>query len=205
MKKAAISLFLLTSFLSLGFISAKQNYQIASAKEELAISNSGDAFVLLDKQYDANSSFVYTADLHFKSGQAGGLAFGSEENDHYYVINMDRVENHVKLMYFASNGSGGYHVTELRSADFIGNDKMTDSERAMVNPEVAGIENVNLKVVLTVEDTHAYVELYVEGIKRFGIDNHIDLNDLGTSYSISPNVSVIGWDCVTCTPSKNQI
>ena len=193
MKKAAISLFLLTSFLSLGFISTKQNYQIASAKEELAISNSGDAFVLLDKQYDANSSFVYTADLHFKSGQAGGLAFGSEENDHYYVINMDRYENKVKLLYFATKDGGGYDVSELKVDYFIGNDKMTVQESNMISPWIRDIENVNLKVILTREDEHAYAEFFVEGIKRFGIDTVIDLNDLETSFKYEGGY--LGMNC----------
>ena len=147
------------------------------------ISNEGDFFSLTSKQYAANESFVYTADLHFNNGQAGGLAFGAQENDHYFVINMDRYENHVKLMYFASNGSGGYNVDVLREADFIGNEKMTSQERAMVAPRVHDIQDVNIKVILSIEDEHAYVELFVEGIKRFGVDSIIDLNDLGKPYT----------------------
>ena len=143
----------------------------------------GDSFTLLDKYYGADESFVFTADLHFNSGQAGGLVFGGVENDHYYVINMDRFENHIKLLHFGTNGHGGYNVDELRVADFIGNDKMTDQERAMVNPRVRDIENVNIKVILSKEEEHAYVEFYVEGIKRFGVDSIIDLNDLGKSYT----------------------
>lgn len=153
------------------------------AYEDISLSSDKDAFRLLDKSYASDESFVYTADLHFKSGQAGGLAFGSEQDNHYYVVNMDRYENHVKLLYFSANGEGGYNVTELRSDYFIGNDKITANELAFVNPKVANIDNVNLKVVLTREDEHAYMEFYVEGIKRFGVDSIIDLNDLGTEYT----------------------
>ena len=152
------------------------------AVEELSIVSGGDSFALLDKQFSDSEGFVYTADLHFRSGQAGGIAFGSQENDHYFVLNMDRFENRVKLIYFKTNGSGGYTPTELRTDYFIGNDKITDSELAMVKPEVAGIENVNLKVILSREDEHAYIELFVEGIKRFGIDSVIDLNTVNPNF-----------------------
>ena len=171
----------ITSMLFCGLVFSfvkTNNPSEVKAVEELSLASEGDAFVLLDKQFAENESFVYTADLHFHNGQAGGLAFGSQENDHYFVINMDRFENHVKLLYFTSNGEGGYRANELRSDWFIGNDKFTDSEKALVNPKVREIENVNLKVILTREEEHAYVEFYVEGIKRFGVDSVIDLNDL---------------------------
>lgn len=154
----------------------------ADAMDGPHLISEGDSFALLDKTYGADESFVYTADLHFNSGNAGGLAFGAIENDHYFVINMDRNENHVKLLYFATNGNGGYKVDELYVADFIGNEKMTSEEREMVYNDVRNIENVNLKVVLTKEEEHAYAEFYIEGIKRFGIDTIIDLNNLGKSY-----------------------
>ena len=176
--------FILTSLLALsglGLIS-NQVAQSVSADREMSLASEGDAFKLHDVSYTEDESFVYTADLHFKGGQAGGLAFGAEENDHYYVVNMDRYENHVKLLYFASNGNGGYVATELRSDYFIGNDKLTNEERNFINPQIRGIENVNLKVILTREDEHAYMEFFVEGIKRFGVDTDIDLNDLGTSF-----------------------
>ena len=149
--------------------------------------------MVLDKEYGADDSFVYTADLHFRSGQAGGLAFGSEQNDHYYVVNMDRYENSVKLLYFSSNGEGGYLAQELRKDYFIGNDKITPNELTFVNSMVRNIENVNLKVVLTREDEHAYMEFYVEGIKRFGVDSIIDLNDLGTTYTYQGGY--LGMNC----------
>ena len=174
-----VSLFAV-SCLSFSF---KKNVNTAKAYDDISLASEHDAFKLLDKQYVEDESFVYTADLHFRSGQAGGLAFGSEENDHYYVVNMDRRENHVKLIYFASNGEGGYTPTELRSDYFIGNDKMTTVESNFVGGQVSNIENVNLKVVLTRENEHAYMEFYVEGIKRFGVDSVIDLNSFGTDYT----------------------
>ena len=95
---------------------------------------------------------------------------------------MDRYENHIKLMYFKTNGTGGYNVRELEVCDFIGNDKMNEYERAMVHPQVRDIENVNLKVILTKENEHTYAEFFVEGIKRFGVDRDIDLNSYGEEY-----------------------
>ena len=195
MKKPLLLSALLTSFVAVSLASTfvSQKMEPAKAEEELSLTSEGDSFNLLDKSYAETESFVYTADLHFKSGQAGGLVFGAEDNAHYYVINMDRYENHIKLMYFAVKDGGGYNVDELRVDYFIGNDKMTDSEKAVVNPQVRDIENVNLKVILTKEDTHAYAEFYVEGIKRFGVDSVIDLNDMGKSYTYEGGR--IGMNC----------
>ena len=191
MKKQALLLTLFSS-LSLGMLNLNSISEV-SAKEELSLKSSGDEFNLLDKKFESNESFVYTADLHFKSGQAGGLAFGSKTNEHYYVLNMDRYENKVKLLYFSSNGSGGFIPSELKSDYFIGNDKITQNELDMVNPLVRTIEDVNLKVIVTIEEEHAFAEFYVEGIKRFGIDSVIDLNNLGTSYTYEGGY--LGMNC----------
>lgn len=193
MKKKLVCLLTATFALSTLAAFSFANVSSASASDGPSIVSGGDQFVLLDKYYDETESFVYTADLHFRDGQAGGLVFGGEQDTSYFVINMDRYENHVKLMHFASNGAGGWNVDELRVADFIGNDKMTASEHSMVDPRVRDIENVNLKVVLSIEDEHAYVELFVEGIKRFGIDSDIDLNNLGKSYSYEGGY--LGMNC----------
>ena len=194
MKRKIIGLFIpALALASLFAIKPNNNMTPVQAIDGPSIVSGGDSFVLLDKQYSATESFVYTADLHFRSGQAGGLTFGSQENDHYFVINMDRYENHVKLMHFATNGSGGYNVDELKVDYFIGNSKMTIPESDMVGPSVRNIENVNLKVILSIEDEHAYVELFVEGIKRFGIDTVIDLNDLGKPYSYEGGY--LGMNC----------
>ena len=185
-----VALFALSSF---AFIKNNVSATPVYAYDDLSLASDKDDFKLLDKEFGADESFVYTADLHFRSGQAGGLAFGSQENDHYYVINMDRKENHIKLLYFASNGEGGYTPTELRTDYFIGNDKITQTELDFVNPRVANIENVNLKVILTREEGHAYAEFYVEGIKRFGVDSIIDLNNMETAYTYQGGF--LGMNC----------
>ena len=194
-KKRLLIISGLVSLFALSLITINSNKDVTPvhAYDDLALQSDKDAFRLLDKQYAADESFVYTADLHFRSGQAGGLAFGSQENDHYYVLNMDRNENQVKLIYFASNGNGGFTPTELRNDYFIGNDKITQNELSFVKSKVATIENVNLKVVLTRENEHAYAEFYVEGIKRFGVDSVIDLNNLGTTYTYEGGF--LGMNC----------
>ena len=195
MKIKKILLPTIALFISSIFISscAFINNDVETKRLDLSVSSNGNDFALLDTYYREDQSFVYTADLHFRSGQAGGLAFGSKEDNYYYVINMDRYENRVKLIYFYKNNEGGYSDTVLRNDYFIGNDKITEHELALVNPRVRDIENVNLKVILTRENNHAYVDLYVEGIKRFGIDSIIDLNDLGTPFSYEGGY--LGMNC----------
>ena len=90
MKKMFLITSILSSALAIGAASALRSNAIkADAEEELSLASEGDAFKLLDKSYSEDESFVYTADLHFRNGQAAGLAFGAEENDHYFVINLD--------------------------------------------------------------------------------------------------------------------
>lgn len=194
-KKYYLPILGLASLFALSSLYLNKNKQVTPvhAYDDISLSSDRDAFRLLDKEYSMDESFVYTADLHFRSGQAGGLAFGSEDNSHYYVINMDRHENRVKLLYFASNGEGGYTADELKTDYFIGNDKMVPVEENFVKSKVRDIENVNLKVILTKENEHAYVEFYVEGIKRFGIDSIIDLNDLETTYTYQGGF--LGMNC----------
>ena len=54
---------------------------------------------------------------------------------------------------------------------------MTESEKKMVNPKVATMPNVDLKVIITPEDDKVYAEFYADGIKRFGIDRVITLDE----------------------------
>ena len=142
------------------------------------LSGETDTFTLKDNSYESDEAFVYSATLNFRSGQAGGLAFGAEEDTRYYVFNVDRFENKVKLLYFAKNDEGRYDVKELFTEYYIGHDKMTDGERAVVFPKVREMPNVDLKVVITPEEGKVYAEFYADGIKRFGIDNVIDLNNI---------------------------
>ena len=203
MKKMFLITSLLATALAVTVVPAtKNNARQADAVDQLSLASEGDAFSLLDKSYAEDESFVYTADLHFRSGQAGGLAFGAEDNDHYFVINLDRYENHIKLLYFKL-GEGGF-VDELYSCDFLGHGALLSQEWNMINPWVREIENVNIKLILTREDEHAYVEFYVEGIKRFGIDSVIDLNGLdGKSYKYLGGS--IGMNCFNADVYLNNI
>lgn len=155
-----------------------------SSLSSLEAESIGDGFFLSSVNKAENESFVYTGYLNFESGQAGGLVFGAVDNDHYFVFNMDRYENKVKVLYFYKDDNS-LKASELLSEPFIGNDKMTNSEKAMVNPKVKSLDQVNLKVILTDEDDKTYVEFYADGIKRFGVDNTYDLNALseGISYT----------------------
>lgn len=144
---------------------------------DISMESSTDSFTLLDKAYAADESFVYTAIVSFEGGVAAGLAFGAEDGSHYWVFNVDRQANLVKLLYFTVK-DGKTSATELLTDYFIGNDKMTDSEKRLVGSKVAGIEKVQLKVVITPEEDGVYAEFYADNIRRFGIDNTIELNSL---------------------------
>ena len=156
----------------------KKNNKEVNAYDDMSIQNSGDAFALMDKSFSTDESFVYTGELYFNNneGQAGGLVFGGIENEHYYVINLDRHENHIKLIEFKI----GQETRVLQSCDFIGNSRnVRPEEWNHINAQVRTTPNVNMKVIVTVEDSHAYAEFFVEGIKRFGTDTVIDLNANG--------------------------
>ena len=154
-----------------------------------------DNFYLLDTVYGEDDKFVYTATVSFERGVAAGLAFGAEDGSYYWVFNVDREANLVKLIYFGI-ADGQTRAVELMTDYFIGNDKMTDSERRLVGSKVAGIEKVQLKVVITPDEDAVYAEFYADNIRRFGIDTTIDLNSLellpeGVSYTGGN----IGFNC----------
>ena len=157
----------------------------------VTMESSMDKFELLDKAYEATESFVYTATASFERGVASGLAFGAEDGSHYWVFNIDREANLVKLLYFTIEG-GKTTATELLTDYFIGNDKMTESEKRLVNPKVATIDKVQLKVVITPEEDGVYAEFYADNIRRFGIDNVIDLNSFD---DVSYEGGKIGFNC----------
>ena len=177
---------LFSSFLILGAaISFSENKEafVLQAYDDLSVSNTGDGFVLLDKEFSVDEGFVYTGELYYHDeAQAGGLVFGGVENEHYYVLTLDRYENHIKLLDFRLSES---RVDELYACDFIGNNynteegwNVTEQEWRHINPQVRTIPNVNMKVVVSIEEGHAYTEIYVEGIRRFR-DTTIDLNKDG--------------------------
>ncbi len=154
-----------------------------------------DSFSLLDKTYGAEDKFVYTATVSFERGVASGLAFGAEDGSHYWVFNVDREANRVKLLYFTVT-DGKTSAVELMTDYFIGNDKMTDSEKRLVGSKVATLDKVQLKVVITPEDGAVYAEFYADNIRRFGIDNIIDLNSLeNLPDEVSYDGGSIGFNC----------
>ena len=154
-----------------------------------------DSFSLLDTAYGESDKFVYTATVSFERGVASGLAFGAEDGSHYWVFNVDREANLVKLIYFAVE-DGKTQATELLTDYFIGNDKMTESERRLVNPKVATIDKVQLKVVITPEEDGVYAEFYADNIRRFGIDRTINLNALeNLPEDVTYGGGRIGFNC----------
>ena len=157
--------------------------------------SSTDSFTLSEKSYEADEKFVYTATVSFESGVASGLAFGSEQDSHYWVFNVDRAANRVKLIYFTVE-NGQTSAVELLTDYFIGNDKMTDSERRLVGAKVANIDKVQLKVIITPEEEAVYAEFYADNIRRFGIDNTIDLNSLSLlPEGVTYGGGNIGFNC----------
>ncbi len=183
----------LIAVLSCAFVSlALLSGQFANA---FSMESTGDSFNLSETTYGEEEGFVYTATVSFESGVAAGLVFGAEDGSHYWVFNVDREANLVKLLYFTVT-DGKTSAFELLTDYFIGNDKMTESERRLVGSKVAGIDKVQLKVVITPEDDAVYAEFYADNIRRFGIDNTIDLNTLeklpeGVSYG----GGFIGFNC----------
>ena len=171
----------------------------ATALPSVTLEDGGDAFLLSEKSYAAGESFVYTTTVNFESGQAGALVFGASETEtrsEYWAFNIDRKENSVKLLYFYKNEGESMAAVELLKDWYIGNDKMTDGEKSLVNPKVATIDKVQLKVVITVEDDAVYGEFYADNIRRFGVDNEYNLNTLeklpeGVQY----NGGTLGYNC----------
>ncbi len=164
-----------------GSDSSDVTFEDVTDYEEIAsnvtMESGGDSFNLSEVTYGTDERFVYTAMVSFENGVAAGLAFGAEDGSHYWVFNVDRAANLVKLLYF-SVSDGKTTATELLTDYFIGNDKMTDSERRLVGSKVAHIEKVQLKVVITPEEDGVYAEFYADNIRRFGIDRTIELNSL---------------------------
>ena len=144
---------------------------------DVTMESSVDKFTLSEKNYSAEDKFVYTATVAFENGVAAGLIFGAEDGSHYWVFNVDRQANLVKLLYFTVE-DGKTTAIELLTDYFIGNDKMTDSERRLVGDKVRNIDKVQLKIIITPEEDGVIAEFYADNIRRFGIDRTIELNSL---------------------------
>ncbi len=159
--------------------------------DAVSMESKADSFNLLETTYGAEERFVYTATVSFESGVASGLVFGAEDGSHYWVFNVDREANLVKLLFFGIV-DGQTKAVELLTDYFIGNDKMTESEKRLVGAKVATIDKVQLKVVITPEEDGVYAEFYADNIRRFGIDNTINLNAFE---NISYEGGNIGFNC----------
>lgn len=159
----------------------------------------GDAFLLTEQSYGKSESFVYTSTVCFESGQAGALVFGASEEEgsaEYWAFNVDRVENSVKLLYFYEDGNDTVKAVELLRDYYIGNDKMTDGERSLVNPKVATIDKVQLKVVISVSGDNVYGEFYADNIRRFGVDNEYELNGFSAlPDGVAYDGGLLGYNC----------
>lgn len=172
-----------------------QSNDIYTAVDNVKMESTTDAFSLLDVSYGAEDGFVYTATATFDGGVAAAVAFGMEDGSHYWVFNVDRQANRVKLLYFTVE-DGKTAAVELLTDYFIGNDKMTDSERRLVGDRVATVEKVQLKVVITPSEDAVYAEFYADNIRRFGIDSTIDLNALELlPEDVSYEGGSIGFNC----------
>ena len=170
--------------------------QHTPTNDSVNMSSGTDSFKVLEKSYSADEKFVYTSIVSFENGVAAGLAFGSEDGSHYWVFNIDREANRVKLLYFTVF-EGQIRATELLTDYFIGNDKMTESEKRLVNPKVKTIDKVQLKVVITPDGDSVYAEFYADNIRRFGIDNTIELNSLALlPEGVSYEGGSIGFNCL---------
>ena len=172
-----------------------QSNDVYTAVDNVSMESNTDSFSLLDTAYGADEKFVYTATATFEHGVAAAISFGAEDGSHYWVFNVDRQANLVKLLYFTVT-DGKTQAVELLTDYFIGNDKMTDSERRLVGDKVATVEKVQLKVVITPEEDAVYAEFYADNIRRFGIDNTVDLNSLELlPEEVSYGGGNIGFNC----------
>ena len=172
----------------------------ASELPKITVESEGDTFVLTEQTYTAEDSFVFTSTAHFESGQASALVFGGDDTEgerNYWVFNIDRKDNVVKLLYFYETAEQSFRAVELMHDYYIGNDKMTEGERSLLAPQVASIPSVQLKVIVSVEDDgKVYGEFYADNIRRFGIDNEIELNSIATlPDGIEYEGGAIGYNC----------
>ena len=205
MMKKNLKISILTVIALVSCVFATALYSSGQTNDNVTMESATDSFSLSETAYEANEKFVYTATVAFERGVASGLAFGSEEDSHYWVFNIDREVNRVKLLYFTVE-NGETKAVELLTDYFIGNDKMTDSERRIVGAKVATVDKVQLKVIITPEEDGVYAEFYADNIRRFGIDNTIELNSLellpeGVTYGGGN----IGFNCFNSKVSFSDV
>ncbi len=143
------------------------------SENPLTLSSAVDKIEAFDKTYTVEDSYVYTARVRFTTGQAAGIAFGIK-NGKSFVLNVDRLGNRTKLMYFTEQDSG-YSVKVLKEDYYIGNTNCSDAELKRVGGFISVKTEFYIKVAVTGGDTPS-VKCYVDDILRFEYDNDILLN-----------------------------
>lgn len=166
-KKWLIGIFaaLFAVCIALGIIMLPRSIQ-ANA-DTVKLQGEGDAFSVGEKQYTEGEAFVYSATVNFDTANAAGLVFGAVEGERYWVFNVDRIENAVKLMYFNST-EGQTKVEVLKSEYYVGPSIMNDGEREYVASRTKDVKKVYLKVKINADKT---AEFYADGIRRFAYVN----------------------------------
>ena len=154
------------------------------AEAEMVVESGDDAFELTSVEYAADEKLAFSATADFESGNAAGLVFGATEGEAYWVFNVYRASNAVKLMYF-DYSSGGKTVYVVDEEYYVGTALMNDGEKDYVRSRTENIDKVYLQVVIMpTENGEAYAEFYADGIRRFAyVDGSeeavkIDLNAL---------------------------
>jgi len=196
--KVAVAAMMASVCFAGGMYATNAKNVVAEEIGSFTMENERDGFELTEQAYAADEGFVYTSTVYFEHGQAGALVFGGDETEgsrEYWAFNIDRVENSVKLLYFYENADGGISAKELLRDWYIGNDKMTDGEKSLVNPRVAEIDRVQLKVVITVDGEDVYGEFYADNIRRFGVDNEYKLNELDLPENVEYDGGYLGYNC----------
>lgn len=170
----------------------------------LAATTVSDGEVRLgERQYGAKDKFVLTAAANFDRGNEAGLVFGAKNSSEYYSFSVNRAENSVKVTYFKE----GEEPLVLLEDYFIGNDKMTDGEKEMVNPKVANLSKVRLKVIITPEDDKAFAEFYADNIRRFAFDEKGDdvITDLNAIAAAGYAGGYTGFTCADARVSFDEV
>ncbi len=135
----------------------------AAFAETIHVEGETDTFVLTEESYGKDEKFVFASTVNFNRGQAAGLVFGAVDGEHYWVFNIDRAENLVKLLYF-NLVDGQTKVENLEEEYYVGPSIMNEGERDYVKSRTANIDKVYLKVIVNADST---AEFYADGIRRF--------------------------------------
>lgn len=138
---------------------------IAKAND-VTIEGSDDEFELIDTCKGGDEAFCFSATANFERGNAAGLVFGATDGETYWVFNVDRADNAVKLMYFDYT-SGDKQVYVIYRENYVGTDLMNPGEREYVKSRTASIDKVYLKVIVAPTEDGVFAEFYADGIRRF--------------------------------------